>query len=136
MPTEPEEPGATEPSGSHAIQTVAKAVTRCLSIDLVYGEPVSRGDATFIPVARVAYGFGAGEGGAGLRPSAAESPARGRPPGPSGSGGGGGAYMTPVGVVELRPEGARFVRYRPWAPLLAAAGLGLALGWVLGRARR
>ena len=136
MTVTPEGRGASDPSGD-PIEAVASAITRSLSIRLVYGDPISRGPVTFIPVARVAFGFGAGGGSAGLTPSAVvEVSAPGHSPGPSGSGVGGGAYMTPLGVLEVRPEGARFIRYRPWAPLLAAAGLGLALGWMLGRTRR
>jgi uncharacterized spore protein YtfJ len=43
-------------------QPIAELLERSLSIRHVYGEPVLRGDTTVIPVAQVAYGFGAGGG--------------------------------------------------------------------------
>ena len=49
---------------------IAELLERSLSIRHVYGEPVQRGDTTVIPVAKVAYGFGAGGG---------RGPGRGRP---------------------------------------------------------
>ncbi len=44
--------------------------------------------------------------------------------------------MTPLGVLEVGPEGTRFIRLRPFAPLIGAAAVGVALGWRLGRRRR
>ena len=41
---------------------IAELLERSLSIRHVYGEPVHHGDTTVIPVAQVAYGFGAGGG--------------------------------------------------------------------------
>jgi uncharacterized spore protein YtfJ len=41
---------------------IAELLERSLSIRHVYGEPVQRGDTTVIPVATVAYDFGAGGG--------------------------------------------------------------------------
>ena len=116
---------------------VAEVLERNLSIRHVYGEPVLHGDTTVIPVATVAYGFGAGGGrGPGrLRRGALDE-------GPSseddridaqGAGGGGGVRMTPVGALEIGPEGTRFIRFHPLAPLFQAAAVGLVVGWLLGR---
>ena len=41
---------------------VAEVIERSVSIRHVYGEAVHHGDRTVIPVASVAYGFGAGGG--------------------------------------------------------------------------
>jgi uncharacterized spore protein YtfJ len=116
---------------------IAELLERSLSIRHVYGEPVQRGDTTVIPVAKVAYGFGAGGG---------RGPGRGRPhaiaegvadePGRTdaqGAGGGGGVRMTPVGALEIGPQGTRFVHFHRVPPLLGAAALGVLLGWVLAR---
>ena len=43
-------------------EPIAELLERSLSIRHVYGEPVHHGDTTVIPVAQVAYGFGAGGG--------------------------------------------------------------------------
>jgi uncharacterized spore protein YtfJ len=93
----------------------------------VFGEPVSAEGRTIIPVARVAYGFG---GGGGLsRNQAAESPEMNG----EGGGGGGGAHAVPAGVVEITPEGTRFLRFDDWRPLAAAAIVGFGLGAVLAK---
>ena len=116
---------------------IAELFERSLSIRHVYGEPVERGDTTVIPVAKVAYGFGAGGGrgparggtplleqGTALEPSGTEA---------QGGGGGGGVRMTPVGALEIGPQGTRFVHFHRLPPLLGAAALGLLLGWVLAK---
>jgi uncharacterized spore protein YtfJ len=118
---------------------IAELLERSLSIRHVYGEPVEHGSTTVIPVAKVAYGFGAGGG---------RGPRRGRPgvpghdthgeanrDGQGGGAGGGGVRMTPVGALEIGPDGSRFVHFNPVAAWLGAAAAGLAVGWLLGRRR-
>jgi hypothetical protein len=41
--------------------------------------------------------------------------------------------MTPVGALEIGPQGTRFVHFHRLAPLLGVAAFGLVLGWVLAR---
>jgi hypothetical protein len=43
--------------------------------------------------------------------------------------------MKPAGFLEIGPNGTRFISLQPLAPLLAVAGFGLALGWLLARRR-
>ena len=114
---------------------IAELLERSLSIRHVYGEPVQRGDTTVIPVATVAYGFGAGGGRGPARvgmhvvdESASQEANR---TDAKGAGGGGGVRMTPVGALEIGPQGTRFVHFHQLAPLLGAAALGLLLGLVL-----
>jgi len=120
-------------------QPIAELLERSLSIRHVYGEPVLRGDTTVIPVAQVAYGFGAGGGrgpGRLLKAASDESPldtdARSEA---QGAGGGGGVRMTPVGALEIGPEGTRFIHFHPLLPLLGAGAVGMVAGWLLGRRR-
>ena len=67
---------------------------------MTYGEPVRVGERTVIPVARLRIsgggGFGEGRGGEGEG---------------TGGGGGGGGHLdaTPVGFIEVGPDGARYV---------------------------
>ena len=103
----------------------------------MYGEAVHHGDTTVIPVASVAYGFGAGggrrprlRGGAPTSPSNPDAPADAE-----GAGGGGGVRMTPAGVLEIGPRGTRFIRFHPLARLFGIGALGLAIGWLLGQRR-
>jgi uncharacterized spore protein YtfJ len=91
--------------------------------ETVYGEPVTQGDRTVVPVARVGYRFGAGFGGG-----------EGGEDG-SGFGGGGGGTVDarPAGALEVTPEGTRFVEAERRWPLLAAFALGFLLGWLRRR---
>jgi uncharacterized spore protein YtfJ len=83
--------------------SVGKALKHA-SVRTVFGEPVTEGDRTVIPVARVTanYGFGAGSG----RSSDEDENQTG-----SGSGGGGGGRVkaNPIGYIELTAGEARFV---------------------------
>jgi uncharacterized spore protein YtfJ len=120
-------------------EPIAALLERSLNIKHVYGEPVQRGDTTVIPVAQIAYGFGAGGGrGPGgapaTRPDETPSIDTSRPEA-QGAGGGGGVRMTPVGALEIGPQGTRFVEFRPVARLLGAAAFGVLAGWLLGRRR-
>jgi uncharacterized spore protein YtfJ len=120
-------------------EPIAALLERSLNIKHVYGEPVQHGDTTVIPVAQVAYGFGAGGGRGpgrkrGAGPDEPPSSDSGQPEA-RGAGGGGGVRMTPVGALEIGPQGTRFVEFRPLAPLLSAAAFGVMAGWLLGRRR-
>lgn len=84
----------------------------------VYGEPVTVGSRTVIPVAQVAYGFGGGTDD--------DS---------GGGGGGGGVFATPVGALELTDETTRFVPAHPLRRFVAAGAVGLLVGYALGRRR-
>jgi uncharacterized spore protein YtfJ len=89
----------------------------------VFGEPIERGGLTVVPVARLRWVIGAGEG---------SGPAEGTEGGAqgSGSGGGGGAAADPVGYIEIGPSGAAFrpiVAPYPSPIFLLAAGVTAAL---------
>jgi hypothetical protein len=85
------------------LEGLADRIGTRASVTAVFGEPIERGDITVIPVARVRWGFGGGQG---------EGGEAGGPTG-SGLGGGGGAAADPVGYVEIGPAGATF---RPIVP--------------------
>jgi uncharacterized spore protein YtfJ len=118
---------------------IAELLERSLSIRHVYGEAVHHGEKTVIPVAAVAYGFGAGGGSAPGRARKHASdetpPGKDAPDDAQGAGGGGGVRMTPVGVLEIGPDGTRFIQFHPWARWFGAAAVGLAAGWLLAQRR-
>ncbi len=120
-------------------QPIADLLERGLSIRNVYGDPVTQGDVTVIPVAQVTCAFGAG-GGTGLDGGRSrKAPAEPRRPSPlpevQGAGGGGALRMTPLGALEIGPEGTRFISYPRVGPLLIGAGIGLAVGVLLATRR-
>ena len=69
----------------------------------VFGEPVTHGDTTVVPVAKVASRFGFGGG-----MSAGKAGEEGDPAG-SGMGGGGDVRAKPLGYIEIDAHGSRFV---------------------------
>jgi uncharacterized spore protein YtfJ len=112
-------------------EPIAEVFERNLSVRHVYAEPVHHGDTTVIPVAKVAYGFGAGSG---RRPAArGTETATGAAAGAEaqGGGGGGGARLTPIGALEVGPRGTRFIHYNEFPRLAGVFGLGIGVGVLL-----
>ena len=95
------------------LQGMAERVSASASVKSVYGDPVVVGDRTVIPAARIRYGFGGGGGSKGEQES-----------------GGGGVSAYPSGALEIASEGTRFIKFDDHR----AAGIALALGFVLGAA--
>ncbi len=122
-------------SATVPFESVSSFFERNLSIRHVYGEPVHHGETTIIPVAKVAYGFGAGGG---LRPRSGQVPAKqGRQESTArGAGGGGGARLSPIGALEIGPWGTRFIRYDEFPRLVSAVAVGLIIGWLASRRAR
>jgi uncharacterized spore protein YtfJ len=116
-------PRAAQPT--HFWNGLADLVGVRASVRAVFGDPIERGDATVVPVARVRWGFGGGTG-------------RGPAEQGSGSGGGGGVASEPVGYLLITSDSAAFqpinVPIRLSPALVAAAGHSAAL--VLGALSR
>jgi uncharacterized spore protein YtfJ len=124
------------------VQPIAELFERNINIRHVYHEPVRHGDTTVIPVAKVAFGFGAGVGRRGrfgrrAQPTNGEANAAEGPAEPNGVGGGGGARMSPVGALELGPRGTRFVHYNNVPEMLGflVIGIGIGAGLMMGGRR-
>ncbi len=94
---------------------MSERVSASASVKNVYGDPVTVGSRTVIPVAQVRYAFGGGGGNRG-----------------EGEGGGGGGKVSarPCGALEVTAHGTRFIVFDD-RPKMAAA---LSLGFVLGAA--
>ena len=90
----------------------------------VYGDPVSVGGRTVIPIARVSYGFGAGGG-------ASESEEVGSERG--GSGGGAGLNARPIGALEITEAETRFIPFIDPGRLGIALTIGFLIGLAIGR---
>lgn len=97
----------------------------------VYGEPIVAGGKTIIPVATIAYGFGAGSG------TATKGETEGREEGKAagGGGGGGGVCARPLGVVEITKEETKFIPIDEKNKLLGALLLGFLIGIFLASRR-
>ena len=87
----------------------------------VFGEPVTRGEVTIIPVASVYAGFGAGLG-LGSNAETQSGPRKG-----GGMGLGGGYVTQPLGVWEITQHGVEFRRVRPLHPLASLVDIALSL---------
>ena len=102
-------------------------------VNTVFGEPRTIEGKTIIPVAKVAYGLGAG-GGEGRQGPADDGPSE-----RSGSEGGGGGGVTagPVGFIVVDSEGEHFVHIGPSRrQLIEACFAGFVLGVMIGRRGR
>ena len=81
------------------------------SVRAVYGEPVTSGNITVIPVAEIAYGFG----GVGRDTTAAKNG--------EGGGGGGGSPARPRGFIVIKDATAAYKPVRaPWMDILVPLG--------------
>lgn len=100
------------------LQTIGERLQSAATVKCVYGDPITSGDRTVIPVARVKFGFGAGGGKF------------------TGSGGGGGVRADPAGMVEVTPAGSTFIPFRDYRPFAIAFAMGVAAGMLLSRRKR
>ncbi len=104
------------------LDRMAERVSSNARAEAVYGSPVERDGVTVIPVAKVRWGFGGGDG-----TSLGEDAA----PAAGGSGGGGGVMVSPIGYIEIAEGQSRFRRIldpTAMAPIvLAAAAMALLL---------
>ncbi len=105
-----------------------ESLERGASVKNVFGEPIEVQGRTLVPVARVAYGFGAGRGhgkGDEAKKHADEED----------GGGGGGASSKPIGVLEVSDQGTRFIATRDNGRLYAGIAAGFLVGMWLARRR-
>ena len=103
------------------MRSIGESVGGGATVKNVYGEPVTSGERTVIPVASVKYAFG---GGGGSEPDGE----RGRR---GGSGGGGRASAKPCGYIEITASGTRYVPIHDGMAIVAAVAAGAAIGAAL-----
>jgi uncharacterized spore protein YtfJ len=115
-------PARAAPGLSPAALTIRRVSNRLTGAKLCYGRPVRSGAHTIIPVASVRV---AGGGGFGRGVTTEESGAGHR----DGDGGGGGGVISasPVGFIEVGPDGARYQRIDDGSAALRRAGASAAL---------
>ena len=92
------------------IEKLARSFQDSLTSKTIYGDPITAGAVTVVPVAEVGFGFGGG-GGGGTGPELGEG--GGSTGGGSGGGGGGGGVVRPIGFIEITESGSRWVPVEP-----------------------
>jgi uncharacterized spore protein YtfJ len=105
------------------LQSIIERLQGSASVKMIFGEPIDTKEKTIIPVAKIAYGFGAGSGGN----KKIESN------GSSGDGGGGGIAIRPKGVIEITKEDTRFISFDQTRNLIIVMIIGLLLGVIISR---
>ncbi|MBS1788415.1 MAG: hypothetical protein JST85_11875 [Acidobacteria bacterium] len=105
----------------HFVEQLAEKLGANATVKTIYGDPIERGDMTIIPVAKILYGFGGGEGDH---------------KGYGGAGGGGGIKVTPIGFIEMKEGEAKFRPIRNSAMTIALAVAGGIAGVLLMRGLR
>jgi uncharacterized spore protein YtfJ len=122
-------------SAKGLIDSAVEHLRTSASVKTVYGEPVHVDGKTFIPVAKVAYGFG---GGTAKQPRAGDEKTATTGQVPA-EGAGGGVAAKPLGVVEIGGGETKFVSFGQTKRLAWAAAVGsivgLFAGMILGRRR-
>jgi uncharacterized spore protein YtfJ len=103
------------------LQQVFQSMVDQAGVKRLYGEPVTNGAKTIVPVASIIYSFGGGSGARHRSENEAES-----------GGGGGWCVARPIGFIEITSEYARFIPINERKRLAAAIGIGVAIGLFLG----
>jgi len=112
------------------LEKIGESLGSTANVKSVFGEPIHAEGKTVVPVARVAYGFGAGGGhNHGKHDGGSEE-------GPEGGGGGGGVRAFPAGALEITQSGTRFVPYTDLRWLAGAFAAGALLGGLFLHRRR
>lgn len=116
-----------------APSAVVERIQDHAGVDTVYGTPIEHGEKTIVPVAKVAYGFGWGYGSGGGDAGETGAETADGDEGGEGGGMGGGVRASPAGVVEITDGDTRFVPVADTKKRLLLVGVGLLLGYLLGR---
>ncbi len=103
-------------TGQNTLSEMLERIRATARVELVYGEERKVGDKTLIPIAAVAYTFGAGGGG----PAPASNGHDGGEVSMAGGGGGGGGAVRvqPVGVLEVDGDETRLVPILDWTRII------------------
>lgn len=122
-------------SAADILEKIGDSLGSTATVKSVFGEPIHAEGKTVVPVAKVAYGFGAGSGTGHKK---AEGTADGGAAKEAeGGGGGGGVRAFPAGALEITAGQTRFVPFIDlrWIAGAFAAGAVFA-GLFLGRRGR
>jgi len=105
--------------------TLLERIHAGANVKTVYGDPVEAQGKTIIPVAKVAYGFGAGYGDTEKDKKSGS--------GKEGGGLGAGVRAKPVGVIEVTKDDTRFVPCTSGKKIAALLVIGFIAGFLISR---
>lgn len=109
------------------LHTIAERLHSTATVKSVFGDPIQAHGRIVVPIARVAYGFGAGFGSG---PSSHGEHTRNLG---EGGGGGGGVRAIPAGALEITASKTRFIPFHDYSWMAAALGVGILAGAALAR---
>ena len=92
------------------------------NVQTLYGEPFELDGKSIIPVARVSYAFGGGPTSQGNADDLIAT-----------AGGGGAVNASPIGVLEVSPEGTRFIAISSWKKSAVLLAVGFGVGVLVGK---
>ena len=105
-------------SAAEMLAKMGESLGATATVKSVFGEPIHTEGKTIVPVAKIAYGFGAG--------SDRQT---------EGGGGGGGVRAFPAGALEITATRTRFIPYNDMFWLASAFAGGALLGGFMLRRR-
>jgi uncharacterized spore protein YtfJ len=108
-------------NASELLEKIGGPLGSTATVKSVFGEPIQAEGKTVVPVAKIAYGFGAGAGS--------------RRDDSGGGGGGGGICAFPAGALEVTPERTRFIPFLDLRLLAAVFAAGTFIGGLVARRR-
>ena len=116
-------------NAADTLEKISQSLGSHATVKSVFGEPIQVEGKTVVPIAKIAYGFGAG-GGSHPRK---HNPDGTEPPGEKteGGGGGGGVRAFPAGALEITASGTRFIHVTDLRWFAGAFAAGALLGSVL-----
>ena len=114
-------------NASEILEKIGESLGSKATVKSVFGEPIHAEGKTIVPVAKVAFGFGAG-GGRGPKKHDGGSEEQ-----PEGGGGGGGVRAFPAGALEITQTQTRFVPYFDGRLIAGAFAAGVLFGSLLLR---
>lgn len=118
-------------TGQNTLSEMLERIRATARIELVYGKERKIGDKTLIPIAAVAFTFGAGAGG-GTAPVTSSDDGVVEAPMGGGGGGGGSVRVLPVGVLEVDADETRMVPILDWTRIITT-GLTVFGIWMVFR---
>lgn len=116
-------------SATEMLEKIGELLGSSATVKAVFGEPIHTEGKTVVPVAKVAYGFGAGSGTGPVK-HGAESGRHAE-----GGGGGGGVTAFPAGALEITATRTRFIPFNDMRWMAAAFAGGALLGGLIAHRR-